>query len=241
MNKHLEDDLSKSTALLEKTLEIAAGYLDSIQTLPPAREFTHKEMLGLPVEGLASERTLELFMQRYGRDLPASNGPRFWGLVTGGTTPAALIGDWLVSTYDLNLSHAANSGAPDIEMEAIAMLRELFGLPAAFSGVFVTGATLSNFAGLAMAREWLGRHYNKNVSQDGLQSIPPIKVISAEAHASGFHLYWIFATAPKNHAQGVMLDHGCQPTVESNDQAIIQANNQPANQAHKQRARSPIK
>ena len=39
MNKHLKDDLSKSTALLEKTLEIAAGYLDSIQTLLPAREF----------------------------------------------------------------------------------------------------------------------------------------------------------------------------------------------------------
>jgi len=186
MNKQLKDDLSKSTALLKKTLEIAAGYLDSIQTLPPASGFTHKELQRLPEEGLAAEKTLDRFMQRYGGDMPASNGPRFWGLVTGGTTPAALIGDWLASTYDLNLSHAANSIAPNIEMEAISMLRELFGLPAAFSGAFVTGATLSNFAGLAMAREWMGRHYNKNVSQDGLQSIPPIKVFSTEAHASSF-------------------------------------------------------
>lgn len=186
MHKHLKDDLSKSTALLKRTFQIAAGYLDTIQILPPAREFTHKEILGLPVEGLASERTLDFFMQRYGRDMPASNGPRFWGFVTGGTTPAALIGDWLVSTFDLNLSHAANSSAPNIEMEAIAMLRELFGLPAAFSGAFVTGATLSNFAGLAMAREWMGRHYSKNVSQDGLPSIPPIRVFSTEAHASSY-------------------------------------------------------
>ena len=78
--------------------------------------------------------------------MPASNGPRFWGLVTGGTTPASLLGDWLSSAYDLNLSHAGNSVAPDIEMEVISMLREMFGLPVSFSGTFVTGATMSNFA-----------------------------------------------------------------------------------------------
>jgi glutamate/tyrosine decarboxylase-like PLP-dependent enzyme len=107
-------------------------------------------------------------------------------LVTGGTTPASLLGDWLTSAYDLNLSHAGNSVAPDIEMEAIGMLRELFGLSASFSGTFVTGATMSNFAGLAIAREWIGRQHGKSVSQEGLHAIPPVKILSGEAHSSSF-------------------------------------------------------
>jgi glutamate/tyrosine decarboxylase-like PLP-dependent enzyme len=186
MNKNLEQDALQIELLLRRTLDAAAYYLNSLGTRPPATAFTPEELLSLPDEGLASARTLDLFLRRYGDFIPASNGPRFWGLVTGGTTPAALMGDWLVSAYDLNLSHAANSIAPNIEMEAIHLLRELFGLPQDFSGAFVTGATMSNFAGLAMAREWMGRQYGKDIAQDGLYSIPPIQVLSAEAHASSF-------------------------------------------------------
>jgi glutamate/tyrosine decarboxylase-like PLP-dependent enzyme len=96
------------------------------------------------------------------------------------------MGDWLTSAYDMNLSHAAHSAAPNIEMEAIQMLRQLFGLPESFSGVFVSGATMSNFAGLAIAREWLGRQFNTNISQEGLQSIPQVTVLSGEAHSSTY-------------------------------------------------------
>ncbi|HNF95593.1 MAG TPA: pyridoxal-dependent decarboxylase, partial [Anaerolineales bacterium] len=157
-----------------------------IDQRPPATAYVQKQNLGLSLTGIGAEKTLDLFMERYGNHMPASNGPRFWGLVTGGTTPASLLGDWLTSVYDLNLSHAGNSPAPDIETEAISMLRELFGLPASFSGTFVTGATMSNFAGLAIAREWVGKHYGKSVSQEGLHAIPPVKILSCEAHASSF-------------------------------------------------------
>lgn len=71
-------------------------------------------------------------------------------------------------------------------METLAMLRELFGLPESFSGVFVSGATMSNFAGLAIAREWIGQQYGKSISQEGLHAIPSVKVLSCEAHSSSF-------------------------------------------------------
>ncbi|MBI5838754.1 MAG: aspartate aminotransferase family protein [Chloroflexi bacterium] len=184
MRQNLKQDGSNLESLLENALHVSTEYLDSVDTRPPATAFSQKEMLTLPEDGLASARTLGLFLERYGRDIPSSNGPRFWGLVTGGTTPAALMGDWLTSVYDLNLSHAANSVAPNIEMEAIHMLRQLFGLPENFSGTFVSGATMSNFSGLAMAREWVGRQFGKNISQEGLHVIPQIKVLSSEAHSS---------------------------------------------------------
>lgn len=186
MNKNLENDQNLISSLVEHTKDIAQSYLNEIDQRPPATEYVQKQNLGLPLTGIGAEKTLNLFMERYGNHMPASNGPRFWGLVTGGTTPASLLGDWLTSTYDLNLSHAGNSPAPDIETEAISMLRELFGLPASFSGTFVTGATMSNFTGLAIAREWVGKHYGKSVSQEGLHAIPPVKILSCEAHASSF-------------------------------------------------------
>ncbi len=186
MHSHLEHDLSNLASLLEKTAKASGEYLDSINERPPATAFSKKGNLEISQEGLGAGKTLDLFLNRYGDDMPASNGPRFWGLVTGGTTPAALMGDWLTSAYDLNLSHAANSAAPNIEMEAVQMLRQLFGLPETFSGTFVSGATMSNFAGLAMAREWIGRQFNKNISQEGLHAIPQIKVLSGEAHSSTF-------------------------------------------------------
>lgn len=186
MHTHLENDQKHLSSLLEKTKQASDTYLSEIDQRPPATSYIKKVRLPLSESGLGSEKTLDLFLERYGNHMPASNGPRFWGLVTGGTTPASLVGDWLTSVYDLNLSHAGNSPAPDIEMEAISMLRELFGLPASFSGTFVTGATMSNFAGLAIAREWIGKQYGKSVSQEGLHAIPPVKILSCEAHASSF-------------------------------------------------------
>jgi len=186
MHNHLANDLKNLSALLDKTKQASDHYLNEIEQRPTATGYIKKDQLTLSESGTGAEKTLDFFLERYGNHMPASNGPRFWGLVTGGTTPASLLGDWLTSAYDLNLSHAGNSIAPDIEMEAISMLRELFGLPASFSGTFVTGATMSNFAGLAIAREWIGRQHGKSVSQVGLHAIPPVKILSAEAHASSF-------------------------------------------------------
>jgi glutamate/tyrosine decarboxylase-like PLP-dependent enzyme len=186
MHNHLENDLTNLSSLLEKTKQVSDQYLKEINQRPPATEYSKTENLEISQAGLGAKKTLDLFLERYGNAMPASNGPRFWGLVTGGTTPASLMGDWLTSVYDLNLSHAANSAAPDIEMEAIAMLRELFGLPESFSGAFTSGATMANFAGLAIGREWVGGQYDKSISQEGLHSIPPVNILSCEAHASSF-------------------------------------------------------
>jgi glutamate/tyrosine decarboxylase-like PLP-dependent enzyme len=62
----------------------------------------------------------------------------------------------------------------------------LFDLPDEFHGTFVTGATMSNFAGLALGREWIAGQYGKSIRNDGLHAIPPITVLSGEAHSSIF-------------------------------------------------------
>lgn len=184
MNHHLAEDRSQLTDLLQQVLSITTGYHDRLASLPPATKFIPQSFSSLPANGLGATETLAVFMQRYGHQMPASNGPRFWGFVTGGTTPAALAGDWLTSAYDLNLSSAANSIAPNIEFEAIHLLRDLFGLPDEFSGTFVTGATMANVAGLALGREWVARQQGINVAEDGLYALPPVPILSGAAHSS---------------------------------------------------------
>jgi len=186
MTKTFDDDAQALPQLLAAVQAAALDYLATIDTRPAATDFAAPDLLALPDDSAGAHAALTLFLQRFGAAMPAANGPRFWGFVTGGTTPAALMGDWLASTYDLNLSSAANSNAPAIEFEAIHLLRQLFGLPESFGGTFVTGATMANFAGLAMGREWVGRQHGLSVAERGLTALPPIAVLGGEAHSSIF-------------------------------------------------------
>ncbi|MEZ4607930.1 MAG: pyridoxal-dependent decarboxylase [Deinococcales bacterium] len=61
----------------------------------------------------------------------------------------------------------------------------LLNLPPELTGSFVSGATMSNFVGLALARQWFGKHYGVNVAQEGLQKLPhALKILSATPHSS---------------------------------------------------------
>lgn len=184
MDDNLRNDLRDLKSLLLDAVETADRHLSSVNTKPPATDNSFPQTSSLPAQGLGAQATLHRFETHYGQRMAASTGPRFWGYVTGGTTPAALIGDWLVSAYDINLADRDNSIAPHVELEAIAMLRDLFGLPGDFHGVFVSGATTSNLVALATARQWISRQFGLDVASDGLSGLPPIKIMSGAAHSS---------------------------------------------------------
>ena len=80
------------------------------------------------------------------------------------------------------LSHDTIAAA--IELAAVTQLKSLLGLPEAFSGSLVSGATMANFAGLAIGRQWLGQQHSVDVAQRGLAALGPIRVLAANPHAS---------------------------------------------------------
>ncbi|HEV2463434.1 MAG TPA: hypothetical protein VGT04_06495, partial [Acidobacteriaceae bacterium] len=83
----------------------------------------------------------------------ASAGPRYFGFVVGGSVPAALAADWLVSTWDQNAGIFVLSPLTStVEQITGSWLRELAGLPATMSFGFVTGGHMANFTSLACAR-----------------------------------------------------------------------------------------
>lgn len=185
MDKNLENDLTNIDALLEKVKNYSFDFLENINKIPTFSDRNNiSSSSQLNENGLGGEKTLEEFMQRFYKGIVSSGGSRYFGFVTGGATPAALMGDWLVSTFDQNATACDHSSAAKIEDETINLLKQLFGLPEQFSGAFVTGATMANFVGLAIGRQWVANQLGIHLSLDGLYLIPPIKIVSATPHSS---------------------------------------------------------
>ena len=109
---------------------------------------------------------------------------RFFGWVMGGTLPAALGADWLVSTWDQNAGlRDAMPTVAALEEVAGAWILELLGLPSEADVGFVTGATMANFTGLAAGRFAVLDRVGWDVHRDGLTGAPRVHVlVGAERH-----------------------------------------------------------
>ncbi|HKN92795.1 MAG TPA: pyridoxal-dependent decarboxylase [Thermoleophilaceae bacterium] len=178
-------ELSEVQQALELAADLAQGYVAGIGEDPVQPEGSDQgvQAIGgsLPDAGdgtLAPLRELAEMGERYAT---RSSGGRFFHFVVGGTTPAALAADWLTSALDQNSGLWASSplGA---RLEAIATdwLRDLFELPADFSGVLVTGGTMANFTCLAAARSWWAERHGLDIDEDGLGGAPAIPVFTTD-------------------------------------------------------------
>lgn len=184
MNSQLAADLANFRPILEQTLNEACLFLQDINHRPVTVQPTEMEETRLPSQGLGAQQALTQFIGQYGAFLAGSAGPRYLGFITGGATPASIAGDWLVSAFDQNVSHLMGSSAYDIEVETIELLKQLFHLPDAFAGAFVSGATMSNFVSLAQARQWVANQKGIDVAQEGLYALPTVCVLSGSPHSS---------------------------------------------------------
>ncbi|ROP47183.1 pyridoxal-dependent decarboxylase [Streptomyces sp. PanSC9] len=184
MHPALAGDLSRLPELLQEACDFAAGELTGLAERPVAATGRAPGRAPLPAEGAGAEAALTRFAERWAPGFSGSAGPRYLGFVTGGATPASVAGDWLTSALDQNLSGAGGSWAAELERETVDWLRDLFGLGDAHGGAFVTGATMSNTVGLAIAREWLGERLGVDVSRQGAAALGPVDVYSGSPHSS---------------------------------------------------------
>lgn len=169
--------------LVEREAEAYLGALDKALVRPPGRG---EPEAALPSDGVGSLQALSELIASSIDGATRSAGPRFFHYVTGGVTPAALAADWLASTLD---QHAFNwIGSPfasRLEQISLDWLKDLFGIPAEWSGVLTTGATASNFVGLAAARRWWGLKHSVDIDTKGFAGLPSVPVFAGGyLHAS---------------------------------------------------------
>ena len=160
------------------------GFLQSLPDRPPAAPYRAGENHDLPPGGIGAEAAIESLWARYGAHFSGSSGPRYWGYVHGGVTPAAVAADWLCAAVDQTGQMHGDSPAVAIEAETIAMLRHLFELPDDFHGMFVSGGSMANYTGLAVGLQRLGMDRGVDVSRDGVAALPGVRILTGECHAS---------------------------------------------------------
>jgi glutamate/tyrosine decarboxylase-like PLP-dependent enzyme len=177
--------------LLQRTAEIASGFLDSLDERPVRPEATVDEMraaLGGPLPEHPSD-ALEV-IEKLARDaepgLLATGSGRFFGFVIGGALPASVAADWLTSAWDQNAALTLPLPASGVVEEvAGAWLKELLGLPASATFGFVTGGQMAHFTCLAAARHHVLAQVGWDVGRDGLSGAPPIRVVAgANRHST---------------------------------------------------------
>ncbi|QEH41902.1 pyridoxal-dependent decarboxylase [Chitinophaga sp. XS-30] len=183
MNASFRHDLLQFSELLQQTADYAGDFLSHLHEEKVSKAMPSFPAAALPEKGMGAAAALEAFDNRFGDHLVANAGPRYFGFVTGGVTPAALAGDWLAATIDMNPADRS-AVSYHIETETIALLRQLFGLPEDYLGCFVSGATMSNFTGLATARQWLGAQQGVDVAADGAAALKAVHILSATPHSS---------------------------------------------------------
>jgi glutamate/tyrosine decarboxylase-like PLP-dependent enzyme len=178
-------------AALEAAVRHAHEWLDSQSSRKVAPSATAAELAAefggpLPETGTPAAEVVEYLAARAEPGLMAMPSGRFFGWVIGGTLPAALAADWLVSAWDQNavLRYAAPAVSA-IEEAAGNWLVGLLGLPAESDVGFTTGATMANFAGLAAARWRLMTDAGWDLERDGLFGAPRIRcLVGRERHDS---------------------------------------------------------
>jgi glutamate/tyrosine decarboxylase-like PLP-dependent enzyme len=183
--------LAGRPALLWDACRRALAYLDGLadRRVAPAGESVAalgRLDFALPGPGLDSPDVLSLLDEFGSPGTVASNGPRYFGFVTGGALPVAQAAAWLTAAWDQNAALTVMSPAAALlNSVALRWVAELLGLPAGTGGGFVTGATMANAACLAAARDAVLARHGWDAAGQGLAGAPAVTVVvGAEVHAT---------------------------------------------------------
>jgi glutamate/tyrosine decarboxylase-like PLP-dependent enzyme len=185
--------MDRDRGALGAAAEAAARFLDGVEerrVWPEMGEDELRERLSLPLadEGVDPAVVVSDLASGAEPGIVATAGPRYFGFVIGGSLPAALGTDWLVSAWDQFGAGGPVSPAMTVVEEVAARWSlELFGLPSECSVGFVTGGQGANTTCLAAARHAVLRRVGWDVEHDGLAAAPPVRIIlGAEAHVTIF-------------------------------------------------------
>ncbi len=179
------------TQALDAAAEHARRFLDGVDERPVRSEVDMRgvvDALGgrLPERGEDPVAVVEALAAGAEPGLVATPGPRYFGFVIGGSLPAALAADWLVSAWDQCAAfHSLSPAGAAIEQIAGEWVLDLLGLPEDAGVGFVTGGQGANTTCLAAARHAVLMRAGWDVARDGLIGAPRVHIVcGAQAHAT---------------------------------------------------------
>jgi len=150
------DDWAQFAQLMHQAVDEAVHFVQDYRTGPVWRAVppTVKQRLsqGIPESGMPLQDVYAEFKELV---LPFPTGnihPRHWAWVNGSGTAAGILGDLLASAMNCNVLGIDESSAAYVELAVLRWLKNLLGFPDSVSAALVSGCSLANLVGLAVAR-----------------------------------------------------------------------------------------
>ncbi|HEV2594634.1 MAG TPA: pyridoxal-dependent decarboxylase [Sphingomicrobium sp.] len=183
------DDPTAIRSLLLDAAARGASYLERVndrRVTPELDAINRLDVLDidLPDEGMPARDVLRLLDVVGSPATIASAGGRYFGLVIGGALPATVAANWLAAAWDQNAVFRWTSPvSAKLEDVTLKWLGAIFGLPDAFGGAFVSGASMATLTALASARHVLLSRAGWDVEAQGLNGAPELRIIvGGEVH-----------------------------------------------------------
>lgn len=157
---------------------------DKVPVYPSASSINALQQLNSPLqeESMHAGEVLALLDKIGSPATVRSAGGRYFGFVTGGSLPAALLAKLLATVWDQNTCLSVMSPiAVTLEEISAQWLLSILGLPEESGVGFVTGATMANFTAIVAARHQLLKNLGWDAEAKGLFHAPEITVIAGDA------------------------------------------------------------
>ncbi|MFO7445496.1 MAG: aminotransferase class I/II-fold pyridoxal phosphate-dependent enzyme [Ignavibacteriaceae bacterium] len=180
------EDWDKMRHLGHKMMDDMFDYFQSLRNRPvwKSPDEVMKAALNKPVPAQPEDidKTYSDFLTTV---LPFNKGnvhPRFWAWVEGNGTPFGMLADMLASGLNPNLG-VANTSAVYVEYQVINWMKEILGFDPDASGLLVSGGSVANLVGIAVARNSLAEF---KIRENGLTGVSGKLTIycSTETHSS---------------------------------------------------------
>lgn len=178
-------DWEEMRTLGRRMVDDMISYLSTLSNQPawqPVPEDVRASLNeALPVKGQGEQQVYKQFLTDV---LPYPSGnlhPRFYGWVQGTGVPLAMFADMLAS--GLNAHMAGFNQAPAlVESQVLEWMADMMDMPKGTSGLFVSGGTMANLMGLAVARHVKAGF---DIREEGLQGDHKKLVVycSTETHS----------------------------------------------------------
>lgn len=230
LGQEFREEMEQMVRVLGELLPDVIRRSDDRSAFQPGAEDVLKDFRQpLPMEGCGAVSAIERLVELNETAGANAAGPKSYHFVIGGSTPAAMVADLLATAYEaIPYTWVLSPAGVEMELQALDWLKELFELPADWSGVMVTGATMANFVCLASARQWWGEQLGVDISETGLAGVEQMPVLtSGFVHASTLKCLATQGIGRGNVQQFTQDDFG-RLDIEAYEQALIALNGKPA-------------